>query len=118
MKTLNYMGEKYALLTPGDEKTIKLGNRQKAILFEAGRRLAEFHEGEDPLKAWSGLGMPSEYQTVVKADLMRPISREYPRCAQWYVLTKKGLEQVKRLGYLAKNAKASPEIIKHVMTLS
>lgn len=95
----------------------RLGKRQHAILFEAGRRLREFHSGENPLEAWTGLGMPSEYRTVVKAGLMRPTSREIPRCPQWYVLTEKGLYIVEGLGYLS-GLPCPPGTLKHVLSLS
>lgn len=96
---------------------MKLGNRQKAILFDAGRRLKTFHESENFLTAWAGLGMPSVYKTVVNADLMRPISREVKGCAQWYVLTEKGLSTVIELGYLEVGKPTPPELMKHVLQL-
>ncbi len=95
----------------------KLGIRQESILFEAARRLETFHKGEDPLKAWTGLGMPSEYKTAVTAGFMAPTSREVPKCVQWYVLTAKGLAAIKTFN-IRGNKSCRPEVLKHTLRLS
>ena len=62
-------------------------------LREAIRRLDQFHPNEDPLKAWSGLGFKTDYQTVLDAGLMEwvPGSAPSPRTMGWLRLTSKGL---------------------------
>jgi len=75
----------------------KLPAKQAWCLNEAIRRYNLFHKGDNPLKAWTGLGYKTDYKPVVDAGLMEFDGDYYPRCIGWLVLTQKGLDIVKPL---------------------
>lgn len=85
------MAATLGIKNPHEPATIKLGRVQRNCLREAARRYCEFHRGENPETAWTGLGLPSDYYPVTRTGLMVPTSQEFPRCAQWYKLTPRGV---------------------------
>lgn len=74
----------------------KLTERQKAYLLEALRRYTRFHNGEELIKAWTGLGSYTQYKSVVDAGLMTRVHAPNPGYMVWWKLTDKGAAIVQR----------------------
>jgi hypothetical protein len=75
---------------------LKLKAASWRTLIEATRRYTRFHQGEDLLKAWTGLGTPPEYRQAVNDGYMEVLhGKAKPRIASWYRLTEKGAKIVK-----------------------
>lgn len=74
-----------------------MNTRAKNCLVEALRRYHSFHAQESPLKAWTGLGFPTEYRDAVKLGYMVPVHSIEPRVLSWYRLTEQGLAVALRL---------------------
>ncbi len=74
----------------------RLKAQERQCLIEAHRRLVNFHRGENPLTAWSGLGHRTDYKQVLESDLMRWMDDKGPpaRCMGWLILTTKGLAEM------------------------
>jgi hypothetical protein len=64
-------------------------------LLEAKRRYETFHADEDILKAWTGLGYPSEYKVALSEGYMIPVSSNTPKVLNWYRLTEKGAKAIR-----------------------
>ena len=63
-------------------------------LKEAMRRYKQFHKGEDPLNAWTGLGYKTWYKPAISNGTMEFITPYNDRCLGWLRLTKKGLIKI------------------------
>lgn len=69
------------------------------LMEEARRRFESFglRQGRTLKDAWTGLGFPSEYKSVVEAGLMTPVGgKTTPRVLNWYRLTPKGVDEYRR----------------------
>ena len=81
----------------------KLTAAQRALLLEAMRRYTRFHPGEDPTKAWTGLGYYTDYKPVLSTGLMEwcASGKPPPRCMGWLRLTEAGATIVQAWLYQA-----------------
>lgn len=83
------------------QKTMKLTQRQKTLLFEAFRRhemCLDAHERSKPMtQQWLGLGTEAAYRPALKAGLMRFHDGRIPpkRCMGWLCLTDEGFNILK-----------------------
>lgn len=66
-------------------------------LIEAARRVYCFHDG-DLHYSMIFLSYPSHVKLSIKSGYFKPYSNEIPRVLNWYKLTEKGIEEIKRWG--------------------
>lgn len=79
-------------------KSKRPSKRAKPILIEAMRRWLKPHDrrtgGDTMTKAWTGLGLVTEYAPAVKQGFMESATDSAPGCRRWYRLTQAGADVV------------------------